>query len=139
AQVTQAAVEPDAADKRRGEKGGERHFDYKRNGKCSDHGGSQKVFVLSARLMAPSMRTATDEPMRPMRPLSSGTPPQRSSIGDSGPAFSMMVWPTSSFMMRLSGRSCSSRMASISTRVDHSSVARWLSQMESRPNFSPMN
>jgi hypothetical protein len=41
AQVTQAAVESDAVDQRRGEKDGERHFDNERNRKHSDHGGSQ--------------------------------------------------------------------------------------------------
>ena len=64
-----------------------------------------------------------------MRPRNSGTPRQRSSILESGLALSITVWPTSRFMILLSGMICSSRMASISTLVDQSSVARWLSQI----------
>ena len=63
------------------------------------------------------------------------TPSQRSSIGDSGPELSMMVCPTSRFMMRRSGMRCSSRIASISTRVDHNSVAKWLSGIEIAAEF----
>ena len=84
-------------------------------------------------------KTALEAPTRPMRPVSSGTPRQRSWILESGLAPSIRVWPTSRFITWFSGMVCSSRMASMSTLVDHNSVARWLSQMESRPNFSPMN
>ena len=99
----------------------------------------QSTRLASVRATASSTRTATDEPTRPMRPFKSGTPPQRSSMVESGPELSITVWPTYRFMIVLSDMICSSRIASISTRVDHNSVARWLSQIESRPNFSPMN
>ena len=41
--------------------------------------------------MASSTLTATEEPTRPIRPVSSGTPPQRSWILESGLALSITI------------------------------------------------
>jgi hypothetical protein len=53
--------------------------------------------------------------------------------------FSIMVWPTSRFMILFKRHDLLVENGVDIDRVDHNSVARWLSQIESRPNFSPMN
>lgn len=74
-----------------------------------------------------------------MRPRVSGTAPARSSTRLSGVALSIRVSPTFSSSTRCRLICCSSSTARTSVWAPHSSVARWLSQMLSRPNFSPMN
>ena len=78
-------------------------------------------------------------PRWPMRPVVIGTPPERSCTVLLPVQLSISVWPTSNFITSRSDITCSSSSASSSTSVDHNSVARWPSQIESRPNFSPMN
>src|SRR6266851_9868915 len=86
-----------------------------------------------------SMRTAMLPPLRPIRPENIGTSPHRSAISDCGVALSGMRVPTCQLMTSRSEYSKVSRTACSGTLVFHSSPARCASQIESRPNFSPMN
>src|SRR5690606_19281539 len=86
-----------------------------------------------------STRTAMCWPRRPMRPVVSGAAPQRMPTSLSAVAFIIRVSPTLRFSTSDRGAWRSSSTARTSSWVVQSSVARWLSQMLSRPNFSPKN
>ena len=77
--------------------------------------------------------------LRPMCPRKASTSPQHSFTDEVGRTFSSRKSPTFQLMTSPSLVSTSSSTASILMSVCHSSAVRWLSQMESRPNFSPMN
>src|SRR5260221_411301 len=85
------------------------------------------------------MRTAMLPPLRPIRPENIGTSPHSSAMSDCGVALSGMRVPTSQLMTSRSEYSNVSSTACSGTLVFHSSPARCASQIESRPNFSPMN
>src|SRR5665213_952564 len=94
--------------------------------------------VLGLRNDLPT-RTATRSPTFPMRPSVSETSPQRTVTGASGLRSSISVSPILSAIMRRSGSRFSYSTASTSICACPISVARWPSQIGSRPNFSPMN
>src|SRR5258708_4660968 len=76
---------------------------------------------------------------RTMRPSVSVTSPQRTMTSASDFSSSISVSPTLSFMICLSGSCASYSTASTAICAWPISVARWPSQVGSRPNFSPMN
>ena len=68
-----------------------------------------------------------------------GVWPQRSTTSDVGEQLNWRRLPFCQFSTSFRDSSISSSTASSGTSVCHSSLVRWLSQIESRPNFSPMN
>src|SRR6185312_6103433 len=84
-------------------------------------------------------RTATRSPTRPMRPSVIVMSPQRTVTIASGLISSISVSPTLSSIMRRNGSRASYSTASTPICACPISVARWPSQIGSRPNFSPMN
>src|SRR5207247_7120550 len=84
-------------------------------------------------------RIATRSPTRPMRPSVRTTLPQRTDTSASFFISSGSVSPTFSFINCLSGTLASYSTASTAISACATSVAKWPSQIGSRPNFSPMN
>src|SRR5947208_1512680 len=84
-------------------------------------------------------RMATRSPTRPMRPSVKTTLPQRTATRASDRISSGRVSTTFSFISCLSGISASYNTASTEICAWETSVAKWPSQIGSRPNFSPMN
>src|SRR4029077_20287629 len=95
--------------------------------------------VVRGRRNGCDTRTATRSPTRPMRPSVRVTSPQRTVTLASGVISSGRTSPTSSSISRRSGSLASYSTASTAISAWPISVARWPSQIESRPNFSPTN
>src|SRR6266404_4758829 len=94
------------------------------------------VFGLRSCLVT---RMATRSPTRPMRPSVRTTLPPRTETSASARISSGRVSPTFSFISCFSGISASYSTASTAISACATSVAKWPSQIGSRPNFSPMN
>jgi hypothetical protein len=84
-------------------------------------------------------RTATRSPTLPMRPSVSAISPQRTVTSASGLISRGSVSPTLRLIILRSGSRASYSTASTAICAWPISVARWSSQIGSRPNFSPMN
>src|SRR6202158_5032299 len=100
---------------------------------------SNMANVVRGLRKALATRTATRSPTLPMRPSVSVMSAQRTVTIASGLSSSISVSPTFRFIICRNGSRASYSTASTPICAWPISVARWPSQIGSRPNFSPTN